>query len=392
MSRNLTRRDFMKVAGAAGLGAVWAVRGFGHEQDDETEAMTAGGFSFVQMSDPHWGFGDASVNPDFAGTLSRAVLQVNSMPLQPDFVVFTGDLTHAADDDGVRRNRMNEFLQIIKDLHAPQIRLLPGENDASRDCGQAYKEVFGQTHYAFDHKNVHFIALDNASDPRARLGDDQLQWLNADLKQLDKEQHIVVLTHRPLFDLAPDWDWATGDGDKAIEMLSYFENVVVLYGHIHQTHKHMTGAIPHYSGMGLMYQLPAPHSTAKKEPVRWDPAQPYKGLGLQDVRMDDVCDVDQVPLVAGMTDPVVKITARKFEFDPKKITLRKDVPVTLELTSLDRLHGFACPDLGIRADIYPGKPNTIKLVPTRAGTFPFHCDIFCGLGHEKMTGTIVVTE
>jgi len=26
------------------------------------------------------------------------------------------------------------------------------------------------------------------------------------------------------------------------------------------------------------------------------------------------------------------------------------------------------------------------------GDFPFHCDVFCGSGHEQMEGTIKVTE
>ena len=89
---------------------------------------------------------------------------------------------------------------------------------------------------------------------------------------------------------------------------------------------------------------------------------------------------------------VIKISAKKFEFSPSEITLKKGVPVVLELTSLDRLHGFACPALGIRGDINPGKTTTIEFTPQKAGTFPFHCDNFCGTGHGAMKGTIVVTE
>ena len=89
---------------------------------------------------------------------------------------------------------------------------------------------------------------------------------------------------------------------------------------------------------------------------------------------------------------VIKITAKKFEYNPNKITLKKGVPVTLEFTSLDRLHGFNCPDLGIRADIMPGKVSRIQLVPKKVGTFPFHCDNFCGEGHDNMTGEFIVTE
>jgi len=89
---------------------------------------------------------------------------------------------------------------------------------------------------------------------------------------------------------------------------------------------------------------------------------------------------------------VIKITAKRYEYNPSRITLKKGVPVTLEFTSLDRLHGFNCPDLGIRADILPGKVSRIQFIPKKAGTFPFHCDNFCGEGHENMTGEFIVTE
>ncbi|MDQ5985760.1 MAG: Nitrous-oxide reductase [Syntrophus sp. SKADARSKE-3] len=89
---------------------------------------------------------------------------------------------------------------------------------------------------------------------------------------------------------------------------------------------------------------------------------------------------------------VIKITAKKFEYSPKDISVKKGVPVTLEFVSLDRLHGFYCAGLKIRTDIEPNKVNKLRFIPEKAGTYPFHCDNFCGGGHEGMTGTITVTE
>jgi cytochrome c oxidase subunit 2 len=63
-----------------------------------------------------------------------------------------------------------------------------------------------------------------------------------------------------------------------------------------------------------------------------------------------------------------------------------------QFSSLDRLHGFFCPGLEIRTDIVPGRVNRLEFTPQKTGTFPFHCDIFCGTGHDKMKGTIIVTE
>ncbi len=97
-------------------------------------------------------------------------------------------------------------------------------------------------------------------------------------------------------------------------------------------------------------------------------------------------------LIAGENEQVIQITAKRFEYSPKEITVKKGVPVVLEFTSLDRLHGFDCPGLKLRTDIRPGKVNTLRFVPDKVGTFPFHCDNFCGSGHEGMRGTITVTE
>jgi 3',5'-cyclic AMP phosphodiesterase CpdA len=160
---------------------------------------------------------------------------------------------------------------------------MPGEHDATLDSGAAFKEFFGDTRYSFDHKGVHFIVLDNVSDPRASLGDEQLAWLARDLKQQPQDARIVVFTHRPLFDLYPQWDWATRDGGKAIDLLLPYPDVTVFYGHIHQENHHMTGHIAHHSAKSLMFALPAPSSQPKRQPVPWDDAQPYRGLGFREV-------------------------------------------------------------------------------------------------------------
>lgn len=89
---------------------------------------------------------------------------------------------------------------------------------------------------------------------------------------------------------------------------------------------------------------------------------------------------------------VIPIQVKRFEYMPKEITLKKGVPVVLELTSLDVPHGFNLPDLGVRADVIPGQKARVRMVPTQAGRFVFHCDIFCGTGHEELEGVIVVKD
>jgi cytochrome c oxidase subunit 2 len=89
-------------------------------------------------------------------------------------------------------------------------------------------------------------------------------------------------------------------------------------------------------------------------------------------------------------EKVIQVTAERFKFTPAVIELKLGQPVVLELTTLDRKHGFQVPDLKVDENIEPGKVTRVRIVPDKAGTFPFHCDVFCGSGHEEMAGEIVV--
>lgn len=278
----INRRDLMKLA-AVGGGAV-SLSGLAGcaTGTDLAHNSRLQDFYFVQLSDTHWGFAGPP-NPDAAHTLAKAVATVNALETQPDFVVFTGDLTHTTDDPAERRRRLAGFRDIVSALKVKQVRFIPGEHDASLDRGAAYREFFGDTSYSFDHKGVHFIAIDNVSDPGASIGPVQLAWMKADLDARPKDSPIVVLAHRPLFDLAPRWDWATRDGQQAVDLLLQYPSVTVFYGHIHQEHHHMTGPIAHHSAKSLIFALPVAGSQPLRTPLPWDPAQPNRGLGFREV-------------------------------------------------------------------------------------------------------------
>ena len=285
----IDRREFLKLAGLASAGVVFGstLRAGPAAAADAAVAASAAddGFYFVQLSDVHWGF-EGPPNPDAKGTVKKAVAAVNALREPPDFIVFTGDLTHTTDDPRERRRRLAQFKEIVSELAVKDVRFMPGEHDASLDNGEAFKEFFGATRYTFDHKGVHFIAIDNVSDPRAALGDAQLAWLASDLAKQPKDANIVVLTHRPLFDLYPQWDWATRDGARAIDLLMPMQNVTVFYGHIHQEHHRMTGHIAHHAAKSLMFPLPVAGSQPLRNPLPWDPAQPYRGLGFRDIEAE----------------------------------------------------------------------------------------------------------
>jgi cytochrome c oxidase subunit 2 len=95
---------------------------------------------------------------------------------------------------------------------------------------------------------------------------------------------------------------------------------------------------------------------------------------------------------AARADKVVRITANKFEFEPAEITLKKGEEVILELTTLDRSHGFKVPALGWRVEALPGETVRLRVTPDKQGSFEVTCDVFCGEGHEEMEAKIVVVE
>ena len=298
MQDDPTRRDLLKLLGVGGVVFASGLAGCGRATSPAPISplnsapplppppAPANDFVFLQLSDTHWGF-EGPHNPEASHTLADVVATIGATSaLVPDFVVFTGDLTHATVDSAERRERMKRFRAIVEPLHdkVKKVIFLPGEHDAAKDRGEAFQEAFGVTHQSFDHRGVHFVTLDNVSDPDGRIGDEQLAWLEKDLAAQPAAAPVVVFTHRPLFPLLKDWDWFTADGDRALSILQRRKNVTVFYGHIHQEHHFATGDVQHHAARSLVFPLPAPGSVPKKGPVAWDPSHPYRGLGWREVR------------------------------------------------------------------------------------------------------------
>ena len=95
---------------------------------------------------------------------------------------------------------------------------------------------------------------------------------------------------------------------------------------------------------------------------------------------------------AAQTPQVFKVSVKKFEYSIREITVRKGTPVVIEITSEDRQHGFSLPAFGVRGDVNPGEVTRIAFTPDKTGMFEYLCDIFCGEGHEDVTGTLTVIE
>lgn len=285
------RREFIKLLSVGGVVFASGLAGCGASANNQSPRPTPvpgatrptpSDFVFLQITDTHWGY-QGPANPEADVTLRQAVLLINASPVTPDFVVFTGDLTHTTEDRVERSRRMSEFRTIVSTLKVKNQKFLPGEHDAAPDQAATYRELFGPTHYAFVHKGVHFIALDNVSLPGSMLGQAQLDWLQAQVPRVPGDAPLVIFAHRPLFDLYPQWDWTTQDGNAALEILSQHPNVTVFYGHIHQEHHQRTGSIVHHSARSLIFPQPPPGSVAKRAPLAWEASSRDHGLGYRSV-------------------------------------------------------------------------------------------------------------
>jgi 3',5'-cyclic AMP phosphodiesterase CpdA len=284
----MNRRDFMRLSAVSlGTGALiqfvpnlaLADGITSHLRRRNGEAPSP--FSFVQLSDTHVGFNGP---PDPLGTAAfeRAVNVINALDPLPELVIFTGDLTHDSEDPGEHAKRFRTFREISSRLRVKTLHHVPGEHDAALDGGTLFRENFGETHYSFDHRGVHFVAIDNVSQGRPRVGKEQLAWLQKDLARYSKSTPIVVFTHRPLFDLKPEWEWFTSDGDDTMKLLAPYEAVTVLYGHIHRENHVTLGNAQHHASRSLIFGFPDP-SAPEKKPLAFDKDHPFNNLGAVEI-------------------------------------------------------------------------------------------------------------
>jgi 3',5'-cyclic AMP phosphodiesterase CpdA len=290
MEQKIDRRSFLRIAGASlGIGVIYQfapllarpaaadpITDFYKRLNGEAPDH----FTFAQFSDTHVGF-DGPPDPLGTQAFEDAVRLLNQSGQRPDFVLFTGDLTHDAPQPEIHAERMRQFKIIAGRLKTPHLHMVPGENDAALDGGALYREFFGETHYSFDHRGVHFIALDNVSRGHPEVGAEQLAWLKSDLARFSKTAPIIVFTHRPLFDLKPEWEWFTSDGDDVMNLLAPYENVSILYGHIHRHDVQQRGKIRHYAARSLIFAFNDPAQNADKKPQPFNRTDPFKDLGIR---------------------------------------------------------------------------------------------------------------
>ncbi len=111
----------------------------------------------------------------------------------------------------------------------------------------------------------------------------------------------------------------------------------------------------------------------------------------------------QVALILALALPVllraappeprkIEVVAKKYSFEPARIEVKVGEPVEITFRSEDTKHGFVSKELNLEKVVFSkDKPATVSFTPARAGTYPFKCARFCGMGHGKMKGEIVVS-
>src|SRR5271166_3385263 len=286
--RGLSRRRILECMTWAGTGVLWTVAGWIPRSMGivgEARAAEPNGLTFLQISDSHVGF-DKPANPNAIGTLEEAINKIKTLPAKPSFVIHTGDITHLSKPSEFD-NADRVIAQARLDVH-----YVPGEHDFLDDEQKLYRDRYGRGTkgagwYSFDANGVHFIGLVNVFDLKAgglgNLGNEQLEWLEGDLKGRTASTPIVVFAHIPLWSVYPAWGWGTDDAARALDYLKRFGSVTVLNGYIHQIMQKIEGNVTFHTAMSTAFPQPAPGTAPSPGPMKVADDKLRSLLGVTDV-------------------------------------------------------------------------------------------------------------
>lgn len=287
----ISRRHALECMIWAGTGVLWTISGGVPKslnllgQAEAAEALSSG-FTFLQISDSHIGF-DKAANPHAIDTLKEAMAKIATLQVKPAFLIHTGDITHLS-----KPAQFDNAAQIIGGAGF-DVHYVPGEHDLVDDAnGQAYLDRYGKGTkgagwYSFDQNGVHFVGLVNVVDLKGgglgNLGNEQLEWLENDLKGRSKSTPIVLFAHIPLWTVYPQWGWGTEDGARALEYVKGFGSVTVLNGHIHQVMQKVEGNVTFHTARSTAFPQPAPGAAPSPGPMKVEDAKLRSMLGVASI-------------------------------------------------------------------------------------------------------------
>jgi 3',5'-cyclic AMP phosphodiesterase CpdA len=279
---DLNRRDFLK-----GAASVAAASTLPLSMVELAFADPSKNFTFAYISDSHIQHikGNQFVNNWDRG-LIRAVAETNLLQPNPDFVMFGGDLAQLG-----TKPELDHGAEMLAKLNYKTYCLL-GEHDYYLDLGEYWSELFGPHWYSFDHKGVHFVVLnsiltfdewtfdrwptpeqrmlemaglDNPNGSPFMVGEKQRQWLAKDLSEISKNTPVVVFSHSPIQKIYKGWNFWTDDAEEVQALLQPFDDVTVIYGHVHQIQYNQIGNISFHAVMATAWPWPYPRAYAQAE-------------------------------------------------------------------------------------------------------------------------------
>jgi 3',5'-cyclic AMP phosphodiesterase CpdA len=290
----LDRRKVLKCMIWAGTGVLWTIEagvpkslGLVGEALAKDLVKEVGGLTFLQISDSHVGF-NKPANPNAIGTLEEAINKIGVLAAKPSFMIHTGDISHLS--------KPQEFDDADKVIARAKldVHYVPGEHDLLDEEAKLYRERYGRGTlgagwYSFDAKGVHFIGLVNVVDLKpgglGNLGDEQLEWLERDLRDRSPSIPIVVFAHVPLWSIYPNWGWGTEDSGRALGYLKRFGSVTVLNGHIHQVMQKVEGNVTFHTAMSTAFPQPAPGTAPSPGPLKVEESKLRTLLGVTNVTL-----------------------------------------------------------------------------------------------------------
>lgn len=86
----------------------------------------------------------------------------------------------------------------------------------------------------------------------------------------------------------------------------------------------------------------------------------------------------------------IKMTVKKYEYSPAEIRVKQGERVRLLITALDRKHGIELKEFNVKSELEEKKETAVEFVASKAGTFEFKCSVYCGMGHGKLKGKLIV--
>lgn len=226
-----------------------------------TSAQSDASFYFVQMSDPQFGMldGDKSFTKE-TELMEKAVRAVNK--LNPEFIVFTGDLVNSAKD----KKQIAEFKRICGQIKQEiSVYVLPGNHDVARCTDedlQAYMDEYGYDCFSFRTKNTCFIGLNSPVIFSDRKEQEQSQWvwMEKELQNAQKCNHRILFSHYSFFVKTPDeadqyFNIPLAKRGKYIDLFNKYNVDAIFAGHLHSNSEGEAGNLKMITSSALCYPL-----------------------------------------------------------------------------------------------------------------------------------------